>query len=227
MISVLLPTRGRPQSLNRSVGSLRELAAPRVVEVMVALDPDDLDSLPAVRSLWLTGPTRAWVAPERYGYPRLHEYYNELARQASGEWLLLWNDDAVMRTRDWDKVIEAQKPAVLHLQANHCAGANLFPAWPKAWSDALGHVSLSPHVDLWLGQVATAAGCHVAVPVEVLHDRKDVTGGHDDATYAEGRGQLPPSWHSPVHDTPENQQARARDTEVLYELTRLENRFIY
>ena len=39
---------------------------------------------------------------DRLGYKNLHEYMNALWVQASGEWLMLWNDDALMETKDWD-----------------------------------------------------------------------------------------------------------------------------
>jgi hypothetical protein len=39
------------------------------------------------------------------GYDSLHEYYNELASKATGDWLMLWNDDAVMETEGWDEKI--------------------------------------------------------------------------------------------------------------------------
>lgn len=188
MISLLCPTRGRTASLEASVLSLYELAdCPDEVEILVAADPDEEPGP------WLPLANRWWTAPERYGYGRLHEYYNALAAMASGEWLMIWNDDARMLTPGWDTIIGAQPPAVLWMKANHCGGGNLFPAWPRAWSEALGHVSLVPHVDMWIQHIGQALGCQRNVSVEVFHDRFDVTGGHGDQTYAEGRGPLGPN----------------------------------
>lgn len=190
MISLLCPTRGRPASLARSAASLLDLAdAPDAVEILAMADPDD----PAPPGAYLQVPAILSVAPERYGYRRLHEYYNALAAMASGEWLMIWNDDARMLTRGWDRIIGGQQPGVLWMKANHCGGGNLFPAWPAEWTRALGHVSLSPHCDMWIQHIGQELGCQRQVPVEILHDRKDVTGGHDDLTYAEGRGPLGPN----------------------------------
>src|SRR5690606_8725158 len=101
-IFVLLPSRGRPGPLVESVASLRELADdPARIEVLVAVDPDDPDTAQAARDC----EAEAWRAPERFGYARLHEYVNALAHQAGGDWMLLWNDDARMRTRGWDSRI--------------------------------------------------------------------------------------------------------------------------
>ena len=193
MISLLCPTRGRAASLVVSVNGLLDLAdTPSEVEVLVATDPDDT-GIYVGGDYGDGGKVWVWQAPERYGYARLHEYYNALASIASGEWLMIWNDDARMITPGWDTVIAAQPPGVLWMKANHCGGGNLFPAWPRAWSEALGHVSLVPHCDMWIQHIGQALGCQRQVPVEILHDRKDVTGGHDDQTYAEGRGPLGPN----------------------------------
>lgn len=215
MISALLPSRGRPESLAESIASLFTLAAdPGAVEVLVAADPDDDETrTAAVVAGWQV---RTWTAPERYGYARLHEYYNHLAAIAAGEWCLLWNDDATMRTQGWDQVIAAEAPGVLWTQSNH--GPYFFPAWPKAWSDAWGHASLSPNVDVWLGEVAGRLGLARPVPVEVHHDRKDITGGHDDQTYAEGRGLIGSYSNHPDHDSPANREARIRDAAAVRRL---------
>ena len=77
MISVLMPSRGRPESAAASAESLFSLAAnPDQVEILVALDPDDDGPYADLR----LGPRACfWTAPERYGYMRLERYYNHLA----------------------------------------------------------------------------------------------------------------------------------------------------
>lgn len=214
MISVLCPSRGRPESLRASAGWLFSLASDiSSVEVLVAMDPDDKPTLESgmwCTPAWPEGATvRPWIAPERYGYARIHEYCNHLAAMARGDWLLLWNDDATMRTPGWDKVIEAEAPGVLWTQSNH--GQYFFPAWPKAWSDAWGHASLSPNVDVWVSEVGTRLGLARPVPVAVFHDRKDITGGHDDATYAEGRAVMGSYANHPGHDSPASREQRIAD----------------
>jgi hypothetical protein len=190
MISALLPSRGRLASLVVSVGSLVTTASrPENVEVLVMGDPDDIASIPAAWRYPAPRQVRAWIAPERYGYGRLHEYYNALAARAGGDWLLIWNDDATMLTDGWDEIIEAAGPAVLWLEANHSPQANMFPAWPRAWYEAAGRVSGSPHCDSWLQLLGGLLGQR-RVPVQVAHHRADVTGEHADATYAEGRGLI-------------------------------------
>lgn len=187
-ISVIFASRGRPESCGRALRSLFDLAAdPLNVEAIVALDPDE--NLKAYRE---TLPAKAWTweAPERYGYTGLHLYLNQLAKMASGTWCLWFNDDMACTTPGWDTIVREHRPAILWPAANHVHHANIAPVWPRAWSDAMGHVSPTSHMDTylqWLGEVLQR---HDKIPVEIIHDRADVTGGHDDATYAEGRKLL-------------------------------------
>jgi hypothetical protein len=182
-ISVLLPSRGRPASLAKTVMILDKLADdPAGVEILVAADPDDKPT----HLVPLRSPSLLWTAPERYGYCRIHEYVNHLAAAATGEWLLLWNDDAIMLTKGWDMIIRQSPQAVLWSHANHATHCNLFPAWPRAWTDAMGHVALCWNCDTWMQVIGEQVGRHMPIPVEVLHDRADETGNHDDLTAAEG-----------------------------------------
>lgn len=185
-ISVLLPSRGRPISLERSIRSLRTLAEqPENIEILVGADPDDALTVMTAQA----SQAMSLRFPERYGYCRLHRYVNGLSALARGDWLLLWNDDAVMETEGWDSVIGSHDhtaPLVLSLSSTGYGHALCcFPATSRALYAALGHLSLSPHVDTWLQDIGRAMGVLRDIPVHVRHDRFDLTGGHDDQTRAE------------------------------------------
>ena len=208
MISVLLPSRGRPKALTESISSLLDHAdRPGSIEILIAADTDDPDTA-AVDLPWQAA---VWTAPARYGYPRLHEYVNQLAEQASGDWLMLWNDDARLLTSGWDTLVRDQQPAVLWPRSNDIATCNTFPIWPRAWTDHLGHVSLSPHCDSWIQFLGQTLDRHERVDIEILHDRADLTGGHDDQTRAESlAGYRTADYGSPAMET-----ARAADVAAL------------
>lgn len=208
MISVLLPSRGRAAALAESIGTLLDLAdKPGAIEIIVAADPDDT----ATRDAELPWQATAWTAQERYGYDRLHEYVNRIARLATGDWLLLWNDDARMLTEGWDSIVYDEAPAVLWPASNDVAGCNTFPIWPAVWTKALDHVSLSPHCDSWIQHLGTELGRHPRVDINVLHDRADLTGGHDDQTRAESlAGYRTAEYHHPAM-----QAARTQDVATL------------
>jgi glycosyltransferase involved in cell wall biosynthesis len=207
LISVLLPSRGRPEALAESVGSLRHLATdPDRVEVLVASDDDDPPTDRAARALG----ARSLVGP-RWGYPRLQMYVNALAHHANGTWLLLWNDDARMLTKGWDERVAEAEPGVLWPSHNDSPMLNIFPVVHRRLVELLGHFSLSAHCDSWVQDVAQAVGIHHRIPVGILHDRFDLTGGHDDQTYRDAQaGYRTADYHSP-----EMSAARQRDIETL------------
>jgi hypothetical protein len=191
MISALMPSRGRPESLARSAMSLFDLAAdPRNVEVLVAADPDDPDTAAAAEELGLD----CWVAPERFGYGQIRQYFNRLSEVSIGDWLLLWNDDATMTTRGWDKQIEALPAQVMvaDLRNAFSPGLCCFPAVRRDATVVLGGFCPvdTPHVDSWWQEVSRRSGTIHSVDAFVHHDRFDLTGGHNDATYREGRSHL-------------------------------------
>jgi hypothetical protein len=199
-ISVLLPTRNRPELLCRSLNSLFNLAdEPDQIEVLLAEDPDAIYD-PKYGNVLI------WVAPERYGSARMHEYYNALARLAHAPRLMIWNDDALMCSWGWDTAVRSAPPdGCLWLDhmgtgPDHC---NMFPVWPKAWTDLLGHIADgSPRVDTWIQEVAEIMGRQVKVPVQLRHISPD------DQTWREGREYFLPEFHALRH-------LRERDAEIL------------
>lgn len=165
-ISVLLPTRNRPDLLLRSLSSLLNLAEkPEAIEFLLAVDPDAPAELPC-------GQGQVWTAPERFGPTRMHEYYNHLATLASGDSLMLWNDDAFMFTPGWDSHVRGNPEMCLWLDHGSCGPpqCNMFPVWPRAWTEAIGHIADgSPRVDTWIQEIAELLGRQVKVPVLIWH----------------------------------------------------------
>lgn len=202
LVSVLLSSRGRPVSLRSTIDGLRGLAHdPDRVEVLVACDPDDQETFDTA---WAADADQVLMAHERYGYHRLHEYVNRLAAQATGRWMLLWNDDATMLTEGWDKAIADQPTgpaglAVLHPDHNQGPALNTFPIFTRELYRLLGHVSTSPHCDSYLEAISRPTGIERRVPIQIRHDRYDLTGRHDDQTFADAQaGYRTSEFHSPT-----------------------------
>ena len=110
LVSVLIPSRGRPDALQDTVTSLRGRATdPHRVEIYVAHDPDDRPTgiATSCRDIHVIMTTR------RYGPDRLHEYHNLMAARAAGTWLLPWTDRATMCTDGWDKILADLADGVL------------------------------------------------------------------------------------------------------------------
>jgi hypothetical protein len=208
-ISILLPTRGRSDMLERSVRSVIELAdKPNMVQLMFGFDRDDtvgVDCFKNELQPWLAEHNVKYKAMlfDPLGYIRLNEYVNALALASAGRWLVFWNDDAVMETAGWDSEITKYdgqfKLLAFHTHNDH--PYSIFPIAPRRWLEVLGY--LSPHQisDAWLSQQAYMLDIWQRIPVHVLHDRHDLTGNNNDSTFQnrpmlEGNPRDPRDFHS-------------------------------
>jgi predicted O-methyltransferase YrrM len=197
VISVTVPSRGRVAKLAASIASLRDTAKhPELIEVLVAYDPDDLDTAAVAFQLHADV---IWRAPERYGYARSARYWAELASRSTGDWVLLtWSDDATMITEGWDELLRAQRPGtVAYLDGNY-PGLTCFPAVHADALSAVGRMCPLPALDTWWEYTARDAGVLVTPGIYVHQDRPDITGCAPDRTYAEGGG----AWRAGPGGTP-------------------------
>jgi len=193
-ISILLPTRKRTAAVIKSIGSLLANAKDTSrIEILVAYDDDDEESREFFSETWFPfleqcQATSKVFETERFGYLRLYKYVNFLAEQASGDWIMFWNDDALMLTENWDEEI-VNNDGYFGLLRMPCVTMNhpfaLFPIIPRAWIDLFGMVSPVNHSDWWIYNVTVPAGQMKNIPVNVYHDRADVTGGNNDETFKE------------------------------------------
>jgi hypothetical protein len=189
--AILLPTRGRTDALSRSVMSLINRAVDlTTVQLLLGFDHDDAIGIEHFQNElepWLIDKKVNYEAQvfERLGYNRLNEYVNALASSSDADWLMFWNDDAMMDTAGWDKVIAKHtgefKCLAVHTHNDH--PYSIFPIVPREWLDYLGY--LSPHQisDAWLSQQAYLLDIFERITVWVTHDRHDLTGNNNDDTY--------------------------------------------
>ena len=133
-ISLLLPTRGRKKALKRSIFSAVDTADDiDSFQVLLGFDEDDTATVdyfktelqPELDQLGVNYQAHVF-AP--MGYIRLNEYVNGLARHSDADWLVFWNDDAIMETPGWDTAIAdhtgefkvlAQRSSLQHF--SHCS----------------------------------------------------------------------------------------------------------
>lgn len=211
-IAVLLPTRGRTDTLSRSViGLVNRAVMLDKIQLLFAFDnDDDVGRTHFVEHLqpWLDQKGVDYTAMEfePLGYSRLNEYINALARESSADWLFFWNDDALMDTSGWDKIIASYtdqfKLLAVHTHRDH--PYSIFPIVPRAWMDTLGYLSPHPLTDAWLSQIAYKLDIWERIPVHVTHDRHDLTGNNKDQTFddrnmheLEGNPNNPQDFHNP------------------------------
>lgn len=223
LVSVLLPTRQRVHLVERSVRSLLDRATtPADVEIMIAYDYDDLESREYFESaVWAElmaeyNSSFQLFKTNTFGYNGLHHYYNLLACHATGDWFLIWNDDAVMQSDDWDSELRAHAGFVgmLHMiTENYREKFALFPIIPRVWVDLFGCVSLSNSNDSWIQHICLEAEAIRVISSTVYHDRYDISGNNNDLTYTSASR----SAQKKAYKTAEMQQLRSQWAKKLIE----------
>jgi glycosyltransferase involved in cell wall biosynthesis len=219
IISVLLPTRGRKETLLKSLKTLLDNAAnPGRIEVIMGIDDDDdgvkeyiqTEIAPYMQQLKVECKAQIF---KPLGYDQLHTYVNTLASAATGQWLFFWNDDALMLSENWDNEIEKYNGQfkLLAPKDNHNGHPYaILPIVPMDWFRLMDHLSLNAQNDAWLSHIAYMLDIFERIDIEFLHDRADITGNNDDETfrnrnYKEGNPEDPEDFGHPSM-----QQARVR-----------------
>lgn len=102
-ISVLLPTRNRPERCAQAMMSLYDTAQSHEnFEILLRNDHDD-PRLKEYEELACKEKNIFRLIGERkQGYLSVPEFYNELAEWSNKPWVLFWNDDALMLGKGWD-----------------------------------------------------------------------------------------------------------------------------
>ena len=186
-----MPTRGRGELSLRALKTLWDNADTNDgIEYLIAVDDDDLESVeyynktvvPFTKDQGID--LRVWVV-KRLGYKKLNEYLNFLGNKSNGHYIMFWNDDAIMETGSWDKEIDQyqDKFRVLRMKEKSKHPYAIFPIVPRKWMSLLGTISPQAMSDAWISQIAYLCNIMVNIPVNVTHDRFDLTGNNNDETY--------------------------------------------
>ena len=180
MISVILPSRGRPQRLTECCKSLKELAAdPKNVEIVVRLDQDD----PHIYSEAFQQSDRdcSYLIGNRgSGYARNDMMIEECARWCHGDIIMQYVDTAIMRTKDWDRIMRdaaATSNNGVFVMFPHVAGGAgyqyCFPAISRKLYEICGCfcIGSDPSVDrCWEAFADNCKQCVIPVHVTVEHN---------------------------------------------------------
>lgn len=107
LVSVLLPSRGRPKQLRRAVHSCFSTCGdPSQVEVILRLDLDDPDLKTILRNGFdYPKNIKLLVKSRLRGYMDLYAFTNECAVISTGKWLFPFNDDAWFGSNNWLKTL--------------------------------------------------------------------------------------------------------------------------
>lgn len=177
MISLLCPTRGRPDSIRRFVHHALKTAEGDI-EILFYVDSDDEESADTVRSfaipevVLVTGPRRV-----------MSDYWNHLVPAAHGDILGLMGDDIVIWTHGWDRMVEEEferwpdRLVFVHGRDGlQDARLGTHGFLHRDWISGVGHMTPDcfscDYADAWINDVANALGRRVFLPglmTEHLH----------------------------------------------------------
>mgnify|MGYP003636117378 FL=1 len=183
-ISILLPTRKRVPLIKRCTESLLDNASdPSKIQLLYGVDDDDQESIDFLRDV--KHPARSVIKFKRLGYENLHQYNNNLSSYAQGNWIMIFNDDAIMQTKNWDLEVNKFDGQFKLLKVQEQTGHpySIFPIVPYDWFRCVDHLSLHGQNDAWLSEIAYMLNIMQEVPIKVLHDRADITGNNDDEIF--------------------------------------------
>lgn len=166
MISLLLPTRGRPDNVRRLATSARETASGDV-ELIFYVDEDDPSSFEVVDEHGdqvIRGPRVV-----------LSEMWNRCAELATHDVMMHCGDDIIFRTAAWDERILGEfdrfpdKIVFVHGEDGiQHANIGTHGFLHRRWVDAVGYFVppyfSSDYNDLWLSEVADTLNRRVYLP---------------------------------------------------------------
>jgi len=173
LITCLVPTRGRPETLRVCTDSLLGRAAhPELLAIYVYRDADDPSEAPE-----LDPRCRVYTGPRN---PCLGTAYNALFREARRDGIYLaLADDFVMTSDAWDDA--TSKTAYVHADGillgyltdrdpYHVVEQVCYPVLTRRWIETLGYVFAEAFpfwfTDTWLDEIAFMLGRKAAVHVE-------------------------------------------------------------
>lgn len=192
MISLLLPSRGRPFNVKRLADSVMATADDvHDIEIIVYLDDDDpadyaAETLPAIVKFFTTKRTL------------LSEYWNMAYEKAQGAILGHMGDDIVFQTKGWDTAVKEafdKYPDKIVLVYGDDGDPNKDKNFGshsfihKNWVEAVGYFTppyfSSDFNDTWLNEVADMISRKVKIDILTEHMHPAFHKGEIDLTHAE------------------------------------------
>lgn len=187
-ISLVFPTRGRPEKLNRLVKSVQQTAT-SMPDIAVYIDSDDEWSAIAARELGLS-----FIQGPRH---LLSSCYNEALKLAVGEIVMFAADDLIFREKAWDEIVikEFEKVADKILFVTSWDGLRpdklgTHGFLHRNWINAVGYL-LPPYfgtwyVDNWITTVAESVQRKVYLDCMIAEHMHHTNGKAEyDTTYVE------------------------------------------
>lgn len=175
MISLICPTRDRERKFHRMCESARSTAI------------GDIEIISGTNSSNPHSYVNFTFMPDT---PTVH-MWNELAKHAKGDLIMLASDDIIFATPGWDQALMdhynklENKNHVYHLLDSRDPAGSPHPIVTRSFMDSLGYflcpIFLHWYVDTWCREIAVANGCFTHMKDYLLiHDKPSDYGAADD-----------------------------------------------
>jgi hypothetical protein len=157
LISILVPSRGRKKQLKNLVANIaNSVSDVNNIELLVKQDEDDPYTT-------IVAPNRFNIPSKVFLYPRSEylnrDYYNFLAKEASGKYLFAIGDDVLIKTKNFDLILEEKieeylkdKPDRLaYIQVSEDGSEAKHPCFPLITKECfdLTHMYFHPQLLSW------------------------------------------------------------------------------
>ena len=175
MISILVPSRGRPDLLRRMAESARQTASGQI-EVVARVDDDDF-KLNEYRNLSQDCVVDDLIVSRRC---TLSNMWNQCSVCALGDIQMLAGDDLLFQTSGWDKIVtdafDLYPDRIVLVYGGdgyHTDDYATHPFLHRRWIDTIGRLTApyfsSNYTDTWLWDVAGMVGRRQYVPILIEH----------------------------------------------------------
>ena len=209
-IAVMLATHKRTDALSRSVFSLLDCTK-NLDSIQIIFGIDNNDTVGTNHFVNVIQPILdsceieyTALSFEPMGYLGLNQYYNTMCEHADADWLMVWCDDAIMETQDWDERV-AECTGEFKLLKAHAHNEHpyaVFPIIPAEWREVTGYFAKHQMLDAEVSQMAYMLNVMKIIDITITHDRADLTGNNKDETnekkvMLEGNPNNPLDFHYP------------------------------
>lgn len=193
MISILCPTRNRPDNVRRMVTSAFKMANdPAGLEFVFYLDEDDTVTEPELEKI--DGELNLSIVIVRGKRVVLSQMWNECYKDATGPVFMHGGDDIEFTTGGWDSVVlDAFKASTDKILFVHGTDGIMPPSFGthgflhRDWVDVVGYFVppyfSSDYNDTWLNDVADMIGRNLNVPIHTEHYHPTVGKAEWDQTH--------------------------------------------
>ena len=218
LISIIIPTRLRVHLIEKALNSIVETVNLRDrIEVLIRFDDDDTDSIVKFLQLEVLQQldVRVFVGP-RHRYLHLNDYFNELCKYSIGDFIFAIADDCVIKTMNWDNLIESFSGQAIVLRSNvQGVNSNVINACPilsRKIYNILGHFAptAASHGDNYIRAYGKAVGIERPVDILIEHiwpEEDEVMRDRDEDVKIS----------SPAYNSPAIQNELQKDIQLLRE----------